>query len=557
MRPRITKTLLYLSIILAAGLYLGLQSCRAGSSRSTSSKQVRSVSPRTRSANNTIFRGNSATMPKQSAYYRALKVDLCPSPREFRGVWIATVMNIDWPVSATDPYGKQQEDFIRLLDYYRSLNFNAVIVQIRTAGDAFYPSKYSPWSKFLTGKEGRRPATNEDPLAWMILEAHKRGMEFHAWLNPYRATVDVKTRSLSPQHDFCKFPKWMVKYDGRYYYNPGLPEVRAHLVNVIREVVQNYDIDAIHFDDYFYPFKYKAVFNDAATYKKYAKPGQPLDDWRRENINRLICEVSRTIKQEKPWVQFGISPFGVWRNIANDPNGSNTKAGQTNFDNLYADILTWMKNGWIDYLIPQIYWSINHNKASYRELVRWWSRNSFNTKIYIGNGPYKIRNNEDQAWYDPMEIPKQLTLSRSIPNICGNAYFSARSMYAANTDVAGLLRQHYYHCPALTPEIFDVPANHYRTVTPSLVRHGKGFAFQFSQVLQPDFRFALICTAASLQDLQMRTASASFEKVYLDTSNRMLLPIQQTGSSKYIALSFLGRYGNETNPLVFEMTGSL
>ena len=546
----------FLRIFLAASLILGLQTCDA-SARRTPSGTVQNRSTMQRSSAKSVKTGNTAATALQSAFYRALKVALPPSPREFRGVWIATVMNIDWPSSATDQYCKQQEDFIRLLDYYRSLNFNAVIVQIRTAGDAFYPSKYSPWSKFFTGKEGQKPATNEDPLAWMILEAHKRGLEFHAWLNPYRATVDAKTRLLSQQHDFFRHPKWMIKYDGRYYYNPGLPEVQSHLVKVIREVVQNYDIDAIHFDDYFYPFKHKAVFNDAAAYKMYARHGQTLDDWRRENINKLISEVSRVIKQEKPWVQFGISPFGVWRNIANDPKGSNTRAGQTNFDNLYADILTWMKNGWIDYLIPQIYWSLDHHKASYRELVCWWSRNSYNTKIYIGNGPYKIRKNEDKAWFDPMEIPKQLTLSRSIPNIFGNAYFSAKSMYAENTDVAALLRKSYYHCPALPPDVFNAVPGTRQIEIPVLVRHGEGFAFQFKQSLEPDCRFALIYTAANLQDLQTRSHAATFQKVYLEAGNRMLLPVMKTGSAKYIALSFLSRYGNETCPLVFEMTGNL
>jgi len=465
-------------------------------------------------------------------------------------------MNIDWPASATDSYYKQQEDFIKLLDYYRSLNFNAVIVQIRTSGDAFYVSKYSPWSRYLTGKEGQKPNTKVDPLSWMVLEAHRRGMEFHAWLNPYRATMDLKTRSLNSQHDFFKHPKWMIKYDGRYYYNPGLPEVRAHLVNVIREVVQNYDIDAIHFDDYFYPFKHQLAFNDAVSFKKYGKPCQKLDDWRRDNISKLICEVNRTIKQEKPWVQFGISPSGVWRNIANDPNGSKTQAGQTNYDNLYADILTWMKNGWIDYLIPQLYWSIDYNKASYRELVGWWARNSYNTKIYIGNGPYKIRNDKDKAWNNPMEIPNQLRLSRITPNVCGNAYFSAKSMYSINTDVAGLLRNLHYYYPALTPDIFNIPEVNPFMNTPTLIQHGSGFAFEFKQALEADYRFALIYTATTLEDLQARVARNCLQKVYLEDSNRLVLPLQTPVNQRYIALSFQGRFGNETRPLVFEMHGN-
>ena len=556
MKLRYLKASLFLSAFFATALFFGFQSCKASSIRTAAARPAMPGTSRSSLLNNRAHIGKTATMPKQSAHYRALKIELAPCLREFRGIWIATVMNIDWPASANDAYHKQQEDFIKLLDYYRSLNFNAVIVQIRTSGDAFYKSKYSPWSRYLTGKEGQKPNTSEDPLSWMVLEAHRRGMEFHAWLNPYRATVDLKTRSLSPQHDFFKHPKWMIKYDGRYYYNPGLPEVRAHLVNVIREVVQNYDIDAIHFDDYFYPFKHKVVFNDTASFKKYGKPGQQLDDWRRDNVSRLISEVNRTIKQDKPWVQFGISPFGVWRNIANDPNGSNTRAGQTNFDNLYADVLTWMKNGWIDYLIPQLYWSIDYNKASYRELVGWWARNSYNTKIYIGNGPYKIRNDKDDAWNNPMEIPNQLSLSRITPNIFGNAYFSAKSMYTGNTDVAGLLRNMHYCYPALTPDIFNVPAGNPFVNTPALIRHGSGFAFQFEQALEPDYRFALIHTATTLEDLQMRAARTSLQKVYLDGSNRTVLPLQTPANQRYVALSLQGRFGNETRPIVFEIQGN-
>jgi uncharacterized lipoprotein YddW (UPF0748 family) len=238
---------------------------------------------------------------------------MAPSMQEFRGIWIATVGNIDWPTSSSDPFSKQKEDFLTLLNYYQKLNFNAVIVQVRTSGDAFYPSRLAPWSRYLTGKEGQKPATAEDPLAWMILEAHKRGMEFHAWFNPYRATVDLDLKKLSPGHDYFKHPEWMIKYSNKYYYNPGLPAVQQHLTEVIREVVQNYDIDAIHFDDYFYPYKVdKLVFDDLAAYKKHATAGQKLEDWRRENVNKLISNVHQAIKYEKPWVQFGVSPFGVW-----------------------------------------------------------------------------------------------------------------------------------------------------------------------------------------------------------------------------------------------------
>jgi uncharacterized lipoprotein YddW (UPF0748 family) len=497
-------------------------------------------------------------MPPQPEFYKALDLELAPSPREFRGVWIATVANIDWPNSPTDPFSKQKEDFIKLLDYYKSLNFNAVIVQIRTSGDAFYPSNFAPWSRYLTGKEGQKPNTTEDPLSWMILEAHRRGLEFHAWLNPYRATMNLDTKLLSAEHDFFKHKNWMVKYDTKYYYNPGLPEVRAHLVNIIREVVRNYNVDAIHFDDYFYPYKVdKVVFDDGATFKKYGRQGQKLDDWRRENVSLLVKEVQQTIKSEKPWVQFGISPFGVWRNKDKDPNGSNTRAGQTNFDDLYADVLTWMKNGWIDYLIPQLYWSMDYNLASHRELINWWSKNSNNTKIYIGNGPYKIRNNADKAWDNPMEIPNQIGLSKITPNISGNAYFSAKSMYVQNRDVADLLYKNHYQQAVLTPDLFEANSNSKELESPVLIPHGNGFAFQFQQVLDPDFRFAVIHASPTIQDLQKRNEKTVSQKIYLDDSNRMLLPVLTPNNPKYVALSFLDRFGKESKPMVFEIQRTL
>ena len=195
----------------------------------------------------------SSALESSEASFVTIPHNLPEIPREFRGVWIATVANIDWPLSPTDPWEKQKKDYLALLDYYKGLHFNAVIVQIRTAGDALYPTKLAPWSKFLTGQQGTAPKTQEDPLTWMIDAAHQRGLEFHAWLNPYRATMDLNTAALSPEHDFNTHRKWMLKYSTKWYYDPGLPEVKAHLLKIIDEVVLNYDIDAIHFDDYFTP----------------------------------------------------------------------------------------------------------------------------------------------------------------------------------------------------------------------------------------------------------------------------------------------------------------
>ncbi|EOZ97057.1 putative glycoside hydrolase [Indibacter alkaliphilus LW1] len=542
----------FLSILYFAFIFLAFQSCKT-TQPNISSSGNKSIS--------TPFPTNSKGFPERTVnalpapeFYKVLDMEITPSPREFRAVWIATVANIDWPSAGHIPFERQKREFTELLDYYQKLNFNAVIVQIRTSGDAFYPSKFAPWSRYLTGKEGQKPNTTEDPLSWMILEAHRRGLEFHAWLNPYRATMNLDTKILSPEHDFFKHKDWMIKYDTKYYYNPGLPEVRRHLVNIIQEVVKNYNIDAIHFDDYFYPYKVgKLDFADAASFKKYGKSGQKIDDWRRENVSLLVKEVNETIKAEKPWVQFGISPFGVWRNKDKDPNGSNTRAGQTNFDDLYADVITWMKNGWIDYLIPQLYWSMDYNLASHRELVNWWSRNSYNTKIYIGNGPYKIRDNADKAWENPMEIPNQVALSKITPNISGNAYFSAKSMYLKNRDVADLLFKNHYQTPVLTPDVLSVSFQPTFSKKIELVPHSDGFAFQLSQPLDPDFRYALIYTSPTIQDIQLKNGNTLVQKVYLDETNRQLIPVLSPSNQKFVIISFIDRYGKETKPKAFEI----
>ena len=371
---------------------------------------------------------------------------------EFRGVWIATVVNIDWPKNANDDAEKQKKDFIEILDFYQDLNFNAAIVQIRTAGDAFYESDLSPWSKYLSGKEGEAPQGFNKPLEWMIKETHKRGMEFHAWLNPYRATFNLDTTKLSEHHDYYQHPDWMLKYGRKYYYNPGLPEVQQKLTNVIEEIVANYNVDAIHFDDYFYPYKIRnEVFQDSLAFQTYGLPNQPLDDWRRSNVDSLVKKVHKTIKKTKPWVQFGISPFGVWKNKSTDPNGSDTRAGQTNYEDLYADPLLWMEKSWLDYLVPQVYWSMDYPPASHRVITQWWSKKVKNTNLYIGNGTYKIKNNPDKAWKRKNEIPKQLELARSTKEITGNVLFSAKSLIGKHGKVTKQLKQKFYKYPSQNP----------------------------------------------------------------------------------------------------------
>jgi len=477
---------------------------------------------------------------------------------EFRAVWIATVVNIDWPKSSIDNVAKQKADFIEILDTYKKLNYNAVIVQIRSVGDAFYPSQYAPWSRFLTGKEGNAPKPYFDPLAWMIAESHARGFEFHAWLNPYRATMDLNTAILSPQHDYFKHPEWMIKYGEKYYYNPALPEVSDHLINIVDEVVKNYDIDAVHFDDYFYPYRIKGeVFNDIASYQKYGN-GLSIEDWRRSNVNNLVKNLSISIKKTKPWVQFGISPFGVWRNKSVDPKGSDTQAGQTNYDDLFADPITWMDNKWIDYLVPQLYWSVDHPKASYAKLLRWWSENSKNTAIYIGNGSYKINADSDKKWSNPSEIPNQIDITRTYKNVQGNAFFSAKSFLNKNQSVTKLLLENQYKYPAL-PNV--VPNSVKKMVivptADNILSNSVSSSFNVKYPLYSKVRYVMVYGAKFNSKIDVNDPSQIIDKVAfkenIDTV-AVVIPNNKLDKNKCCAITFIDFYGNESEPTLVNFT---
>ena len=378
-------------------------------------------------------------------------------PREFRGVWVATVGNIDWPSDKNLSTGEQKKEIINLLNLFKRLNFNAIIFQIRPAADAFYNSKYEPWSFYLNGENNKAPFPYYDPLAFIIEETHKRGMEFHAWLNPYRAVVNYQEYRSNPFPLTYEKSDWFINYGKNKYFDPGLPEVRAYTNKIVTDIVQNYNIDAIHFDDYFYPYKIgNQEFDDKRSFKAFGGEFYPdqQDNWRRQNVNRIIQELQHTIKTLKPWVQFGISPFGVWRNESDDSRGSATKAGQTNYDDLYADIVLWMSKGWIDYILPQAYWHIGHDKADYKEVVGWWAKNSFGTNLYIGHGLYRLGDlNEDKAWNlkNPTQIERQLEVNTHLSQIQGSVFFSAKSFIKNPLQINDLLQNKYFKRPVLQP----------------------------------------------------------------------------------------------------------
>ena len=371
-------------------------------------------------------------------------------PREeFRGVWVATVSNIDYPSSPTTNSETQKREFIKLLDMHQRNGMNAVVVQVRPATDAFYPSPLEPWSQWLTGRQGQPPIPFYDPLEFMIAETHKRKMEFHAWMNPYRAVFNVNNSSIAPTHITRIHPEWFLTYGDKKYFDPGNKDAQKFVTAVVQDVVSRYKVDAIHFDDYFYPYRISGKeFPDAASYAKYGN-GLSKDDWRRSNTDSIILSLSKVIKQENKNCQFGISPFGIWRNADKDPRGSNTKGGQTNYDDLYADILLWLQQGWIDYVAPQLYWEMGHKLADYNTLIDWWSKNTFGKNCYIGMGIYRA--NSNAAWKNVNQLPGQIEAMRNTPNMKGMIFFSSKTFERNPNGWNDSLRLEFFKDPSSLP----------------------------------------------------------------------------------------------------------
>lgn len=376
--------------------------------------------------------------------------------REMRAAWIATVENIDWPSTTRLSTDEQKAEMIALLDSVKAYNMNAIVFQIRPDADALYASELEPWSEWLTGKQGQAPYPWYDPLQFTIDECRKRGLDVHVWLNPYRAIQNTAKTIAAPNHVANTHPEWMLTYGTKKYFDPGIPAVRNHVARVVSDLVRRYDIDAIHFDDYFYPYKIAGVeFPDEGSFQKY--PGnfgpQDKENWRRNNVDLIIKQLHDSIKSIKPTVEFGISPFGVWRNKKNDPEGSDTRAGVSNYDDLYADILKWQKEKWIDYVTPQLYWYIGKEVADYAILAKWWAEHSYGCNIYVGQALYLIDpESKDKSWRTSDEIIRQLSLNHSIPGIKGSMYFSAKFLKRNPLSIQEKLLQEPYRYPALTPE---------------------------------------------------------------------------------------------------------
>ena len=373
--------------------------------------------------------------------------------REFRAAWIQSV-NGQFRGMPTE---KLKQNLIGQLNSLQKAGINAIIFQVRPEADALYASRLEPWSRFLTGVQGKEPEPYWDPMQFMIDECHKRGMEFHAWINPYRTKTTLKSE-LAPNHVYNIHPEWFVTYGDQLYFDPALPESRRHICMVVSDIVSRYDVDAIHMDDYFYPYPIKGKdFPDDASFARFGGGFSNKADWRRSNVNVLIKKLHETIREIKPWVKFGVSPFGIYRNESSDPLGSKTK-GLQNYDDLYADVLLWAREGWIDYNIPQIYWHIGHPVADYETLVKWWARNTENRPLFIGQSVMNTVQNADPKNPSINQLPRKMALQRAYQTIGGSCQWPASAVVENAGKYRDALIAEYHKYPALPP-VFDFMDN--------------------------------------------------------------------------------------------------
>ncbi|WP_430810214.1 MULTISPECIES: glycoside hydrolase family 10 protein [unclassified Carboxylicivirga] len=456
-----------------------------------------------------------------------------------RGVWVATVANIDWPSRPGLKVKEQKQEVRNIINHCKALGLNTIFLQVRPASDVLYRSRLEPWSKVLTGEAGKRPGY--DPLQYWLEQAHQQGLELHAWINPYRAALNQKD-PLPPMHPYHQRPDMFVEYGGKLYYNPGHPQANVHINRVVKELIENYDIDGIHMDDYFYPYPIQGeVFPDSVCFEKYGQSFEDINAWRRHNVNETVQSIRSTIKTSKPWLAFGISPFGVWRNKSDDPRGSESMAGTSNYDGLHADILLWMERKWIDYVVPQLYWGTSHTAANYNSLSAWWGANHSEVPVYIGHGIYKIGSDRPD-WQDRYQIPRQLQRVRSHPNLNGSVYFSYKHF---KRDLMGLqdsLANRYYRAKALVPSSTALEGTR-NEATITRLRAGRR-KLKWRSDKDASVRKYIIYRYRPFDAFNIDDPSFIFDVVYDD---RYKLPRESSGSRKVflVRVAAVDAYNNE------------
>ncbi|WP_283673480.1 glycoside hydrolase family 10 protein [Butyricicoccus sp. Marseille-Q5471] len=372
-----------------------------------------------------------------------------PAPEEgLRGVWIPSIYNLDYPTRQGMTEAELKSQANEILDNVKAMGLNAVFLQVRPAADALYESDIFPWSRYVSGTQGQAPAGGFDPLAYWVDAAHQRGLQLHAWLNPYRITRGGESdcTSLASDNPAKLHPEWVVKYEDNYYFNPGLSSVRAMVVDGACEIAENYDVDGIHLDDYFYP---GTDFSDQETYTRYGKGFDSIDDWRRDNVNQLVADLDKALHDVDPDLSFGISPAGIWNNKSADPRGSDT-AGRSSYAEIYCDTLAWIEAGTVDYVCPQIYWEIGFKIADFSKLVDWWTDavKGSDVDLYVGVGAYRMEDaTAGSVWSGTDELTRQLNLIAKDSGVSGEIFYRYNSL----TQVAGasdVLSTHYAASPS-------------------------------------------------------------------------------------------------------------
>ncbi|WP_017611165.1 glycoside hydrolase family 10 protein [Nocardiopsis xinjiangensis] len=368
--------------------------------------------------------------------------------RDMRGAWLTTVRNIDWPSEPGLSEEEQKEELDAWLDDAVDMNLNSVFLHARPTADAVYDSDMEPWARYLTGEQGGDPGY--DPLEYAVEQAHERGLEMHAWFNPYRVgLLEPDLENLTEDHPVSQNPEWLVEHGEEAYVDPGNPEVREWVTTVIMDVVERYDVDGMHFDDFFYPYPVEGEeFDDDATWEEYGGDFDDRGDWRRDNVDQLMRDVHGRIQESKPWVSFGVSPFGIWRNDSTDPSGS-PSAGLQSYDDQFADTRTWIEEGTIDYVAPQLYWERGFETADYEQMTDWWAEEVEDTGVdlYIGQGAYRL----GEDWSEDDALSTQLDYSGENEQVGGDIFFSIKSMRDNEAAVDHLEDSHYGQ-PALPPQ---------------------------------------------------------------------------------------------------------
>lgn len=467
--------------------------------------------------------------------------------REFRGAWIHTVGQSHYAKMNSQ---QMQTYFVQMLDQLQAMGINAVIFQVRPQADAFYKSNLEPWSHYLTGVQGKAPDANFDPLAFLVSECHKRCMELHAWLNPYRVTIGDR-QTLAQTHLFHREPHRFVKYGTQTYFDPALPENRAYICEVVKDIVLNYNVDAIHMDDYFYPYPIAGKsFPDDASFAHYAPkqgflPSQRAD-WRRNNVNMLIKDIKQTLTKTKPWVRFGISPFGIYRNKQSTPDGSGSDTrGLQNYDDLYADVKLWVQKGWIDYNVPQIYWNIGFSVADHAKLVKWWSDNNFGGHLYIGQD---VERTMGKTASDAGQLEQKMELSRVYPTIHGNVFWYGYLLMKNYKGIETELQSNYHRYPALLPAYVHMHGKNPKKVnnlqeTFSATEHHLTWQADAEQTDPKKAQYFVVYRFAKDEKTNLRQAK---NIVAITREKRLLLPYEGGNNTYKYVVTAVDAFHNES-----------